>query len=148
MLALLFLAPYRVLPQLKLTAEAKIRHDFMVYFSALVGSVVYFFVVSYSRLRDWAFTSHRWNYTPAHSEWTPQEVGRLNDLRYSLGQDEAVDLLSTNKDLTNLGRPEPKNYLQTIDVGGWFNVTFGLDGLSLTLIRLTAFITPRTILYC
>lgn len=78
---------------------------------------------------------------------TAEEYDRLLTQRYEAGRGPDADLIPYTEDFA-VGIPEPQNYIQSIDVGGWFYVTFGLDGLSLTLIRLTAFITPLTILYC
>jgi NADH:ubiquinone oxidoreductase subunit 4 (subunit M) len=43
---------------------------------------------------------------------------------------------------------DPVNFVEYFDVGGWLSLSFGVDGLSLVLLLLTAYIFPLTFLYC
>jgi len=119
--------------------------SFRVYLLARLSSIVYFVIVSYTLLSNWV-----WGVQTGKFYWT-------EPLWHEMTYDDKLEFYDS---VIEFGAPDtrvfieklyinnPTNYLEFVNIGGWLNIPFGVDGLSLSLIILTAFIVPLTLLYC
>lgn len=124
---------------------SKDKDSTWAYFTATGCSIIYFFVVSFSLLRDWTWMKQ--------IGWCHRLISVIVDIyqdRYSYWPDWVPYWPTTWKDYFQGNFvPNPTNYYQELtSVGSWGSIPFGVDGLSLGLILLTAFITPLTLIYC
>ena len=118
--------------------------SFRVYLLATVSSIIYFVVVSYTLLSHWAWNIRTGNLYWFETIWPKPRYNHkisyfenlLEKLPYDQVRVEQMSIMNYT------------NYLEFRNVGGWFNIAFGVDGLSLSLIILTAFIVPLTLIYC
>jgi NADH-quinone oxidoreductase subunit M len=148
--------------------NAKEKYSLLVYVTSLASSIAYFFVITFVLRRDWAWSHtvgsawiheeiertvwfklmvpevygterigsepNSWNFHPEGDYdrvWWPQEV------QYDLNLPYEIEVVSAS------------NYFEDyISLGNFGTLSFGVDGLSLCLILLTAFIVPLTIFYC
>jgi NADH-quinone oxidoreductase subunit M len=122
------------------------------YFVATVCSIVHFFVVSFSLLRDWTWMLQVGEIERRWEDVDPFEVYNLQLITGRFG--EVTDEMRSQFPIWVKLRPEPNitttpmNYQELVSVWDGHSVLFGVDGLSLGLILLTAFITPLTLIYC
>lgn len=125
--------------------------SFRVYALSVLSSVIYFVVVSYTLLSNWVWGVRSGWANWAGYSWTEEWVPVYWYENY-LGWDDFPNLTTWSKDrfefTDQMWVNNPINYLEFVNIGGWFNIPFGVDGLSLALILLTAFIVPLCLLYC
>jgi NADH-quinone oxidoreductase subunit M len=133
------------------------------YYIATACSSIYFFIVSFSLLRSWTWmkpvgTAVRTIEIPPYWQMEPNPVFG-DDCTYeewyelwSHGEPTMLPTYHMNE-LFQMHDPNwmmsQTNYYQYLwSVGDFFTVSLGVDGLSLGLILLTAFVTPLTLIYC
>lgn len=134
------------------------RVSFNVYALSTIASMIYFFTVSYSTLSDWKWGERRFYtwmfqdiFDKTMSEW---EVDRF--LRTLIWGEDTEPFTWFERGTGSMSKLYMDNVITVtsnhvqylLDIGGWVNIPFGLDGLSLSLILLTAAIFPLTFIYC
>lgn len=122
------------------------KSTFQVYWLATVSSVIYFVVSAYNLLSNWS-----WGARIGGSSWTSYNWTLSEWVSDSLYFDEldifelpVLEMVHTDALWIN----NTTNFIEYWNLGGWLNIMFGVDGLSLSLILLTAFITPLCLIYC
>lgn len=147
-------------------SATKSQQSLALYLFQLGCSVVYFFVVTYVLLRDWngsfelGARIHKFTTEPLEGRTgSIEELGEIYaDMeRAGYTHSEIVEIMKnlssemseTFVELAELVWPDfSDSYDSDLSIGGWSSISFGVDGLSLCLIILTAFIVPTGIFYC
>lgn len=124
------------------------KFNLRIYLLSLVSSTAYFLITSFILLRNWDWHAQIGN---AYWYWNIPEMTLLQWIRSPHWYFEMADTYFANLKPWTI---EPlyvnsyTNFLEYFSIGGWVNIAFGVDGLSLTLILLTSFIIPLCLLYC
>lgn len=141
-----YLALKRAYSSVDVPSQANETLAFRVYVLSVLSSMMYFLVVSYTLLVNWMWGARVGQSSWSSYHWTldswaadPLYFEELNTFSMPV-----LDLVHTDSVWIN----HPTNFLEFVNIGGWLNISFGVDGLSLSLIVLTAFIVPLCLLYC
>jgi NADH-quinone oxidoreductase subunit M len=121
-----------------------------IYLLSLLSSIIYFLIVSFTLLSNWV-----WNVVVGDTYWWGTLEG-LKIVDWIKIQDHIVlrCFYDYGERILHLLAIEPvhinnqTNFIEYFNIGDWVNVAFGVDGMSLSLIILTAFIIPLCLLYC